>query len=134
MRNPFALLLAALAAQPVWAHHSAAVYYKLDEQITLEGVVTRYNLTNPHTQIYLMVKGSAGTQKEWLAEGGSRTVLVRKGWTGEEVKPGERITVVGNPARDGSNAIHWRAVIRSDGEQIWGDESDSRPAAAEPTR
>lgn len=131
MRKPLALLLAAIAAQPVRAHHSAAVYYRLDEQITLEGVVTRYNLANPHTQIYMTVKGVDGAQKEWLAEGGSRTALVRKGWTGEEVKPGERITIVGNPARDGSNAIHWQTVILADGEQLWGDESDSR--AAEPS-
>src|SRR5262245_48790053 len=127
MRKPFALLLAAIAAQPAWGHHSAAVYYRLDEQITLEGVVTRYNLANPHTQIYITVKGADGTQKEWLAEGGSRTALLRKGWTGEEVKAGERITVVGNPARDGSNAIHWQAVIRSDGQPIWGDDPDAKP-------
>src|SRR4051812_47807575 len=108
---PVAALLGAVASQAAWSHHSAAVYYRLDEHVTLEGVVTRYNLANPHTQIYLTVKGADGAEREWLAEGGSRTVLVRKGWTGEEVKPGDRIMIVGNPARDGSNALHWQAVI-----------------------
>ena len=130
---PFAALVAAIAAHPAWAHHSAAVYYRLDVEITLEGVVTRYNLANPHTQIYLTVRGADGTDKEWVAEGGSRTVLVRKGWTGGEVKPGDKVTIVGNPSRDGSNAIHWQAVTLANGKQLWGDDPDPKPADAEPT-
>ena len=137
-KRTLAALFAAIAAQSAGAHHSAAVYYRLDEQVTLEGVVTRYNLANPHTQIYLTVQGADGTRKEWLAEGGSRTALIRKGWTGDEVKPGDSVRIVGNPSRDGSNAVHWQTVILADGKQLWGDDADQKAAdsstRAEPAR
>jgi hypothetical protein len=115
---PFVALLAAVAPAPAWSHHSAAVYYQLDKEITVEGCVRRFNLGNPHTHIYLTVRGADGTDKEWLAEGGSRTALLRKGWTGEEVKPGDAVKIVGNPSRDGSNVIHWQTLILADGKQF----------------
>jgi DNA/RNA endonuclease YhcR with UshA esterase domain len=120
----FALALASAAASPAWAHHSAAVYYLLDKQVTVEGVVTRYELGNPHTRIYLSVKGADGTLREWMAEGGSRTGLLRKGWTGEELKAGDVVKIVGNPSRDGSNVLHWQTLILADGKQL----SDEDPS------
>ena len=83
------------------AHHSAAVLYHLDQQITVEGVVTSFTLGNPHARIFLTVKAADGTAAEWMAEGGSRTVMLRNGWTGEEVKAGDAIKIIGNPSRDG---------------------------------
>jgi hypothetical protein len=126
MRNLPLIVLLAVASSAAWPHHSAAVYYQLDKQITVEGVVTRYNLGNPHTRIYMMVKGADGTEKEWLAEGGSRTLLLRKGWTGEEVKPGDVLKIMGNPARDGSNVLHWQTLTLADGKQLWGEDSDPK--------
>ncbi len=105
----------ALAAQ---AHHSAAVYYQLDKEITVEGSVTKFTLGNPHTRIYLTVKGAGGKDQEWMAEGGSRSALLRKGWTGEEVKPGDVVTIVGHPSRDGSNVVHWQTLFLADGTQL----------------
>lgn len=104
------------------AHHSAASYYQLDKQITVEGVVTHYTLGNPHARIYMKVTGEDGKEQEWMAEGGSRTVLLRLGWTGEEVKPGDRVKIVGNPSRDGSNVVHWQTLILPNGKQLWGED------------
>jgi phenylpropionate dioxygenase-like ring-hydroxylating dioxygenase large terminal subunit len=109
----------ALAAE---AHHSAAVYYQLDKQITVEGTVTKFTLGNPHARIYLTVKGADGKPQDWMAEGGSRTVLLRKGWTGDEVKAGDVVKVVGHPSRDGSNVVHWETLVLADGKQLWGED------------
>src|SRR6476620_4946666 len=99
-------LLAAFAAAAVaplaQAPHSAAVFYFVDKEITVEGVVKSYTLGNPHARIYMTVKGPNGEDQAWMAEGGSRTVLLRNGWTGDEVKPGDHIKIIGNPSRDGS--------------------------------
>ena len=57
------------------AHHSAAALYHLEQQITVGGTVTRFTLGNPHARIYMMVENAAGEKAEWMAEGGSRTVL-----------------------------------------------------------
>ena len=65
-------------APAVWvgAHHSPAMLYDLSREITVEGVVTEYQLGNPHMRIYLDVDNN-GTIEKWLAEGGSRTQLLR---------------------------------------------------------
>jgi hypothetical protein len=104
------------------AHHSAAVLYLLDQQITVEGTVTRFTLGNPHARIFLTVKAADGTSAEWMAEGGSRTVMLRNGWTGEEVKPGDAIKIIGNPSRDGSNVVHWQRLVLPTGAELWGED------------
>jgi hypothetical protein len=114
--------LCVAATLTVSAHHSAAVFYLLDKQITVEGVVTRYTLGNPHARIYMNVTGADGKEQEWLAEGGSRTVLLRNGWTGDEVKAGDRVKVIGNPSRDGSNVVHWQKLVLPNGTELWGED------------
>jgi hypothetical protein len=111
----------ALAA-PSYAHHSAAVLYHLDQQITIEGTVTRFTLGNPHARVFMTVKAADGSTAEWMAEGGSRTVLLRNGWTGDEVKPGDAIKIIGNPSRDGTNVIHWQKLVLPDGKELWGED------------
>ena len=113
-----ALALPAVSA----AHHSAAVLYLLDQQITVEGTVTRFTLGNPHARIFLTVKGADGATTEWMAEGGSRTVMLRNGWTGEEVKAGDAVKIIGNPSRDGTNVVHWQRLVLADGKQLWGED------------
>jgi hypothetical protein len=110
------------ATLSVSAHHSAAVFYLLDKQITVEGVVKSYTLGNPHARIYMTVQGPDGKDQEWLAEGGSRTVLLRNGWTGDEIKPGDRVKVIGNPSRDGSNVVHWQKLVLPSGTELWGED------------
>jgi hypothetical protein len=124
--------LALGVAGAAYAHHSAAAYYQLDKQVTVEGVVTRYTLGNPHARIYMNVKGEDGKEQEWMAEGGSRTVLLRNGWTGDEVKPGDVVKIVGNPSRDGSHVVHWQTLILPNGKHLWGE--DLNPAKLEELR
>ena len=57
-----------------------------------------------------------------MAEGGSRTVLLRSGWKGDEIKAGDHIKILGNPSRDGSNLIHWREVVLGDGRQLYAED------------
>jgi hypothetical protein len=104
----------------------------MTQEITVEGVVKSYSLGNPHARIYLTVKGADGKPQEWMAEGGSRTVLLRQGWTGDEVKVGDTVKIVGNPSRDGSNVVHWEKLIRADGKELWGE--DLNPSKLEELR
>lgn len=113
---------AVLLAIPAGAHHSAAVFFQLDREISIDGVVTAFQLGNPHARIYLTVTDENGEEQPWMAEGGSRTVMLRKGWTGDEVKPGDPITIIGHPSRDGSNVIHWQWLITPDGRRLWGED------------
>jgi hypothetical protein len=74
MRNKLRALLLATGLLPlsyVAAHHSPAMLYDLSMEITVTGVVTAYELGNPHMRIYLDVDNQ-GTTEKWLAEGGRR--------------------------------------------------------------
>ena len=100
------------------AHHSFAAHFDIDETITIEGVVTEWWFQNPHTRIYLEVTNEDGEVEEWMAEGGGRNVLHRRGWTDETILPGTRLTIVGNPSRDGSNTIGWDSLTHEDGTAV----------------
>jgi hypothetical protein len=113
----YLLLILTLGLVPlsrIAAHHSPAMLYDLSREITVQGVVTEYQLGNPHMRIYFDVDNE-GTIEKWLAEGGSRTQLLRVGWTGNEVAPGDKVSVRGHPSRDGSKLVHMEYLTLPDG-------------------
>ena len=127
MKNrPLTLLtIAVLLALPVQAHHSPASLYHMDQTVMVEGVVTKYLFINPHARIHLDVVGSSGDVEQWMAEGGTPNALARLfGWNGSEIKEGDRVTIFGNPPRDGSNLIHWLTITFPDGRQLYGEDID----------
>jgi phenylpropionate dioxygenase-like ring-hydroxylating dioxygenase large terminal subunit len=132
VRAALLLGLGALLPPAASGHHSAAVYFRMDQEIAVEGVVKAFQLGNPHARIYFTVTGEDGQEQDWMAEGGSRMVMVRKGWTGDEVKPGDRITIIGHPSRDGSPVVHWQWLVTPDGERLWGE--DLEPSRLEQLR
>lgn len=124
MRMKYSLLLLAMGLVPlthVTAHHSPTMLYDLSREITVVGVVTQYQLGNPHMRIYLDVDNE-GTTEKWLAEGGSRTQLMRVGWTADDVVPGDKVTVRGHPSRDGSKLIHMEYLTLPDGTERFAED------------
>ena len=82
------------------------------------GVVTEFWFANPHARIYLEVTNDDGTVEEWMAEGGSRNVLIRRGWNEDTIQPGTELIVTGSPSRDGSNAVGWQSITTAAGEVV----------------
>ena len=122
-RGSLTVLISCCLAALAQAHHNPAMLYDLSQEITVTGVVTEFNMGNPHIRIYFEVE-SNGTTEQWLAEGGSRTVLLRKGWTGSEFKPGDTVTVRGHPTRDGSNVVHMEYALLPDGTEKFAEDID----------
>ena len=118
----FLLLAASMLLTPasVIAHHNAASHYLLDQKITVKGVVTEFRLINPHVRIYFDVKTDDGEVQKWLGEGNASSVLRRRGWTDEHLKPGDVITISGSPARDGGYKIDWESIVLDDGTELRG--------------
>jgi hypothetical protein len=100
------------------AHHSFAVFFDSSRLITVSGVVTEFKFVNPHGTIVLERKDKAGPSDIWKVETNAPTVLRRMGWSQESIKPGERVTVEGWGARDGSRYMRMRRVTRADGSLI----------------
>lgn len=102
------------------AHHNAASHYLIDQTVTVHGVVTEFRLINPHARVYFDVEADDGTTQHWLGEGNASSLLKRRGWTRDTLKPGDVITISGSPARDGGNKIDWQLIVLEDGTELYG--------------
>jgi hypothetical protein len=111
------ILLAAAAATLVSvavAHHSAAMFDH-SKTITLKGTVKEFQFTNPHSWLQVLVTGPDGKTVEWGLESEGPSTLLRAGIQARSFKPGEKVTVVANPMRDGRPAGALLSVTRADG-------------------
>jgi hypothetical protein len=91
------------AAGPVLAHHSFAATYDSEKRIEIEGVVKEFVWRNPHSFLRIDVTDKDGEVKTWALEWGSVSQLAKSEMTRTSLKPGDRIIVGGEPARDGSS-------------------------------
>jgi hypothetical protein len=115
----FAFALRLLTA-PLLAHHSFGAEYDANKPITLTGVVTKIEWSNPHCYFYVDVKDAAGKVANWKLEGYPPGVLMRTGWKKDvTMKPGDTVTVTGWRARDGSNWGHSREVTFANGQKLF---------------
>jgi len=96
-----AVICAASAALPLWAHHSHGNYE--DTFMDIAGVVKEVHLVVPHSWIYLEVKDAKGEPQMWALEATGRTGLQRSGVTADYVKPGDSVKARCHHLRDGSN-------------------------------
>ncbi len=104
-----------LAAVPVWAHHSFAAEYDSSQLITLNGVITKVEWTNPHIYIHLDVKDGSGKVTTWALEGYPPNTLKRTGFTRNVLKEGDTITITAYKAKDATYTGAGREVTFSDG-------------------
>ena len=83
----------------VLAHHSFAMFDTANP-VTISGVVTEFEWTNPHSYIEVDVT-EGGALKHWTIELGSTSILQRGGWKFTTIKKGDKITAVLGPLRSG---------------------------------
>jgi hypothetical protein len=96
----FAALVCAIAAPSVEAHHSFAMF-DTTRRVTLSGTVTGFEWTNPHAYIELDVPDTNGGVKHWSVELGSPSILMQGGWKFNDLKPGDKVTLVVSPLKSG---------------------------------
>jgi len=99
-----------LSAPAVIAHHSFAAEFDANKALTLKGIVTKIEWSNPHTYFYMDVTDAAGKVVNWGMEMGSPNGLMRQGWTRNTLHVGDEVTVEGSQAKDGANVGNARVV------------------------
>ena len=104
-----------LATAPLMAHHSFAAEYDSSQLITLKGVITKVEWTNPHMYFYVDVKDESGNVVNWGLEGYPPNTLKRTGFPKSLLKVGDEITVTAYKSKDGTNTGAGREVTFPDG-------------------
>jgi hypothetical protein len=97
----FTLAVCLASTCPALAHHGTAGY-DMDKAITISGVVTAFDWSNPHCVIHMDVKTPSGEVQHWLLELASPIHMNRVGWTKNSMKPGDQITADTYPAKNGA--------------------------------
>jgi hypothetical protein len=120
------VLTLTIGATPVLAHHSAAMFDHT-KKVTLEGNVKEFQYTNPHSWLQVVGRGSDGKVQLWGFEAEGPSTLLRAGIKASTFKPGDKVTIVFNPMKDGRPAGALLTATKADGSVF-----SPRPSAQNP--
>jgi hypothetical protein len=109
----------ALAPAAADAHHSFAAQYDSTKQVTLQGTISKVEWMNPHVYFYVDVPDDTGKLVNWAVEGGAPNVLYREGWKPTSLKVGDRVSILGSLARDGSKQVNALSFKLPDGRCVF---------------
>jgi hypothetical protein len=122
------------AAVPAVAHHAFAAEFDADKPIDIQGVVTKIKWVNPHSWLYLDVKGSDGAVANWGVEFGAPNQLSRIGLRKSDVAPGTQVHIKGYLAKNGGPYGYSVIVVLPDGRSFQTGGAQDAPATTAQTR
>ena len=111
-----AVLVVAIAAGSLMAHHSTSAVFDLGKKIQVTGTLTKVEWINPHISIYLEAKSDKGVEA-WHFEGSPPAWFRRVGVNKADIAKaqGQMITVDGVKAKDGSLYAYLQKITFADG-------------------
>jgi hypothetical protein len=106
------------AGVPLFAHHGTGVAYDTEKTVMLKGTVTEWIWANPHCGILFDVTDDQGHIEHWGAELGNPHALSMAGLSRDILKPGDKITISGHPAKSGAPRIELQQFTTADGRTL----------------
>lgn len=107
-----------LAPGLLFAHHGTGVAYDTEKTVNLKGTVTEWIWANPHCGILFDVTDDKGTVEHWGAELGNPHALSMAGLSKDILKPGDKITISGHPAKSGAPRIELQEFTTAEGRTL----------------
>src|ERR1700690_3297900 len=110
-----------IAAPRSLAHHSRMMF-DMGQNVTYQGIVKEYRWENPHSHIVIGVDPDAknsATAGKWSIEASSVKIMTDEGWSRMTYKPGDPITVVAHPMKNGSKGALLFYAIKPDGTRLY---------------
>ena len=111
LRSVFVFFVA--ASVTVIAHHEPLAKFDDKKPVTLTGVVSLLDWRNPHVHVFMNVSSgaAAGDVVNWAIELASPIELEESGWSRDTLHPGDKISVEGMAARNGSHQAWGKSVV-----------------------
>jgi len=109
-----------LSVPLVSAHHGLA-RFDTTHMVTMQGTITKFDWINPHAYVYADITDQHGKTANWMLECGSLAMLSRFGWSPDVVKRGDKVTVHGYLAKDGSPYMALQKIDLPNGKSLPGE-------------
>ncbi|QJU58352.1 hypothetical protein HL653_11690 [Sphingomonas sp. AP4-R1] len=126
----WALSMTGALAGAASAHHSFSAEFDAAKPITVNGVITKARLVNPHSWVYLDVKNKDGSVTNWGFEFSTPAGLREKGLGKEDLLPGTAIRIDGYRAKNGGPFGYSRLATLAGGRAIQTGGAMDAPAPA----
>lgn len=111
------VLLGLCITHAALSHHSFAVYDS-SRAVTLKGVVTKWQWTNPHAYLELDAQDMTGATRHYVLEGTSINIMIRGGWRSNMIKVGDQVTAVAAPTLSGDQTGLLLEVTLANGQKV----------------
>jgi hypothetical protein len=102
---------------PMFAHHGNSAY-DMAKTITFKATITKFEYTNPHTQVSFDAADESGAVQHWIAETTNPAMLNRVGWSKDSLKAGDQVTLIANPNKVGARVLFLQKVVFADGKEL----------------
>lgn len=108
----------AMPVLPALAHHSLNAVFDEGQSVTLKGVISKVEWVNPHVYLYIDVADASGNVSTWSIETFPPGTLRRAGLTRDKLGFKQDVTLLGYPARNGTQLAFLRTITFEDGREI----------------
>ena len=116
----FFVLAGIFLASSASAHHNMTAIYDFNDRVTLTGTLNKIDWRNPHIELVVETKNSAGQVEAWSFEGPPPSFFRARDINKSDIETslGKNVTAEASRARDGSHAGLLRVMTLSDGKVV----------------